>query len=88
MAPEALPGFEGTAASETPAFLKLLGTLAAAAALVLFFWFLYRMLSGRGREIGPEAGRNGEKKPGGSGDGKTGRAREYMGDRGVRYYLP
>ena len=50
MAPEALPGFEGTAASETPAFLKLLGTLAAAAALVLFFWFLYRMLSGRGRE--------------------------------------
>ena len=87
MAPEALPGFEGTAASETPAFLKLLGTLAAAAALVLFFWFLYRMLSGRGRETDWRPAGTVRRSQAAPETGKRAGAREYMGDRGVRYYF-
>ena len=87
MAPEALPGFEGTAASETPAFLKFLGTLAAAAALVLFFWFLYRMLSGRGRETDRRPVGTVRRSQAAPETGKRAGAREYMGDRGVRYYF-
>ena len=87
MAPEALPGFEGTAASETPAFLKLLGTLAAAAALVLFFWFLYRMLSGRGRETDRRPAGTVRRSQAAPETGKRAGTREYMGDRGVRYYF-
>ena len=87
MAPEALPGFEGTAASETPAFLKFLGTLAAAAALLLFFWFLYRMLSGRGRETDRRPVGTVRRSQAAPETGKRAGAREYMGDRGVRYYF-
>lgn len=86
-APEAVPGLEGTAASELPAALRLLGTLAAVAALLLFFWFLYRLLSSRGRETDRRAAGTIRRSQADPAVRKQDGPRGVIGERGVRHYF-